>query len=102
GGITVGVNNPRAFYFSSLDPRGVALFIEMKENPANETMIKAINYTEATIAYFVITKSRVGEEEYNRIIQQAQQNKLQPYPEGIFYYGDEEKLRIFYYKKSTD
>jgi len=41
-------------------------------------------------------------EEYNRIIQQAQQNKLQTYPEGIFYYGDEEKLRIFYHKKPTD
>jgi len=102
GGIIVGVNNPRAFYFSSLDPRGVALFIEMKKNPTNETIIKAMNYTEATIAYFVITKPRVGEEEYNRIIQKVQQNKLQTYPEGIFYYGGEEKLRIFYYKKSTD
>jgi len=45
---------------------------------------------------------RLGAEEYNRIIQQAQQNKLQTYPEGIFYYEGEEKLRIFYYKKSTD
>jgi len=44
GGIIVGVSNPRAFYFSSLDPRGLALFIEMKKNPTNETMIKAMNH----------------------------------------------------------
>jgi len=102
GGIIVGFNNPRAFYFSGPDTRRVALFIEMKENPTNETMIKAMNYTETTVAYFIISKPRLGEDEYNRIIEQAQQNELQPYPEGIFYYRGEEKLRIFYYKKSTD
>jgi len=100
GGIIVGVNNPRAFYFSSLDPRGVALFVEMKKNSTNETMIKAMNYTEATVAYFIISKPRLGEDGYSRIIQQAQQNKLQTYK--IFYYRGEEKLHIFYYKKSTD
>ena len=39
---------------------------------------------------------------YNRIIQQAHQNSLQTYPDGIFDYGGEEKLRILYHKKSTD
>jgi len=102
GGIIVGFNNPRAFYFSGLDARRVALFVEMKENPTNETMIKAMNYTGATVAYFIISKLRLFEGEYNRVIQQAEQNKLQTYPEGIFYYEGEEKLRIFYYKKSTD
>ena len=33
GGIVVGVNNPRAFYFSGLDPSGIALFLEMKTTP---------------------------------------------------------------------
>jgi len=102
GGIIVGFGNPRAFYFSSLDPRGVALFIEMKENPTNETMIKAMETNNATTAYFIISKLRLGEDGYNRVIQQAQQNRLQTYPGGIFYYRGEEKLRIFYYKKSTD
>jgi hypothetical protein len=58
--------------------------------------------TNTTVAYFIVSEPRLGTEEYNRIIQQAQQNKLQTHPGGIFYYKGEEKLRIFYYKKSTD
>jgi len=41
----------------------------------------------------------LGEDVYNHVIQQAQQNKLQTHPGGVFYYGGEEKLTIFYYKK---
>ena len=67
-------------------------------------MIEAMNKTgtDTTVAYFIVTEPRLGTEEYNRIIQQAQQNKLQTYPGGIFYYKGQEKLRVFYYKKSTD
>jgi len=55
----------------------------------------------ATTAYFIIEKLRLGAEEYNSTIQQAQQNELQTYK--IFYYPEgEEKLRIFYHKESTD
>ena len=59
--------------------------------------------TNTTVAYFIVSEPRLGTEEYNRIIQQAQQNNLQTYPGGIFYYRGEEKLRIFYYyEKPTD
>ena len=54
--------------------------------------------TNATVAYLIIEKPRLGTDEYNRIIQQAQQNKLQTYK--IFYYPeDQEKLRVFIYQE---
>jgi Predicted membrane-bound mannosyltransferase len=98
GGMIVGIHNPQAYYFSSRDPYGITMFIEMKNNPTNETMKEAMRTNNATTAYFIIEKPRLGEEIYNRIIQQAQQNRLQTY--RTFHYRDEEKLRIFYHKKS--
>jgi len=100
GETVVGVTNPRAFYFVSTDPVGTAFFIEMKENPSPEPMIEAMKTNNATVAYFIVEEPRLGTEEYNRIIQQAQQNGLQTYQ--IFYYKGEEKLRIFYHKKPTN
>lgn len=107
GHMMVGVYNSRAYYFSEREAVGVALFTKMKDNPSPGVMIEAMNYTNATVAYFIITKekeyafqTRLGETEYNRIIQQAQQNNLQTYK--VFYYKGEEKLMIFYYKKATD
>ena len=98
GHMIVGINNPRAFYFSSTDPQGVTLFIHMKNNPTNETLIEAMEYNNATVAYFIIEKPRLGVYMYNYIVDQAEQNGLQTYK--IFYYPEgEEKLRIFYYKK---
>jgi len=97
GQIIVGLYNPSAYYFGPRDPKGWSLFLEMKNDPRTEPMIKAMNLTDATVAYFIIEKPRLGEEAYNRVIQQAQQNKLQTYK--IFYYKNEEKLRIFYYEK---
>ena len=97
GHMIVGTVNPNALYFYSKDPKGVMLFLEMKRNPSIETMKEAMTYNNATIAFFIIEKPRLGEEEYNRIIQQAQQNNLQTYK--IFYYQGEEKLHIFYYKE---
>jgi len=94
----VGIYNPEAYYFSPADPRGVTLFITMKNNPTNETLVEAMKTTNATVAYFVIEKPRLAEEDYNRITQQAEQNDLQTYPGGIFYYKNEEKLHIFYYQ----
>ncbi len=104
GETIVGINNPRAFYFLEQNKIGHDLFVNMKENPSSQWMLMAMNKTgtDTTVAYFIVTKSRLGAEEYNRIIQQAQQNKLPPYPGGIFYYKGEEKLRIFYYKKPTE
>ena len=98
GQMIVGVQNPRAYYFADYDPVGVALFIKMKDNASREVMTEAMNYTDATVAYFIMTKPRIGTETYNNITQQAQQNNLQTYQ--TFYYQGEEKLRIFYYKKS--
>jgi len=91
---------PRAFYFVSTNPVGTSFFIEMKENPSPEPMIEAMKTNNATVAYFIVEEPRLGTEEYNRIVTQAQQNGLQTYQ--IFYYKGEEKLRIFYHKKSTD
>lgn len=99
GQMFVGINNPQAFYFSHTDPDGISLYIQMKTNPTNQTLEKAMEYNNATTAYFIIEKPRLGTGEYNRIVAQAEQNGLQTYPEGIFYYQGEEKLRIFYYKK---
>ena len=97
GGMIVGINNPQAYYFSSGEPHGVALFIEMKNNPTNETMKEAMKTNNATTAYFIIEKPRVGTEEYNLIIRKAQQNNVQTYK--AFHYEGEEKLRIFYHVK---
>jgi len=72
----------------------------MKNNPSNETLIEAMKTNNATVAYFIIEKPRLGTETYNHIIQQAQQNNISTYK--IFYYPEgEEKLRIFYYQKSS-
>ena len=67
-----------------------------------------MSYTDATVAYFIITKekehafqTRLDTEEYNSIKSQALQNGLQTYQ--TFYYNGEEKLTIIYYKRqSTD
>lgn len=101
GQMFVGISNSRAFYFSSGDPLGVSLFLKMKSNPSNETLIEAMKINNATIAYFIIEKPRLGAETYTQVVQQAEQNGLPTYPGGIFYYEGEEKLRIFYYKKSA-
>jgi len=97
GQMFVGINNPQAFYFSHTDPRGVSLFVKMKNNPTNETLIEAMKINNAIVAYFIIEKPRLGAETYNNIINKAQQNNLQTYK--IFYYPEgEEKLYIFRYK----
>jgi hypothetical protein len=94
----LGVCNPQCYYFASGDPRGILLFIEMRNNPSPEVMVEAMEINNATVAYFIIARPRVGVETYTRIVEQAQQNGLQTYPGGVFYYNGEEKLRIFYYK----
>ena len=99
GHMIVGTLNPNALYFYSKDPKGVMLFLEMKRNSTIETMKEAMTHNNATVACFIIEKPRLGEEEYNRIIQQAQQNNLQTYK--IFYYENEEKLRIFHYRETS-
>jgi len=98
GAMFAGYNNPRAFYFSPFDPKGVNLFIKMKTNPSNDTLIEAMKTNNATVAYFIIEEPRLGTTEYTRTIQQAQQNGLQTYQ--VFQFRGEEKLHIFLYRKA--
>ena len=103
GGMIVGVHNPRAFYFSIVDPEGITLFNEMKMNVSIDTMIKAMEYNTtnvkiyATVAYFVVEEPRLGSEEFNRVISQAQVNGLEMF--GVFGEG---KLYIFYHQKEAN
>ncbi|TET26783.1 MAG: hypothetical protein E3J73_03765 [Candidatus Bathyarchaeum sp.] len=101
GGMIVGIGNPQAYYFSSVNPKGVALFIEMKKNPSNETLVEAMEINNATTAYFIIEKPRIGTEKYDNIKSQATQNGLKtlPLPKRVSHYQDKEKLCIFYYKE---
>lgn len=93
-----GLYNPNAYYFAHTDPKGVGLFLDMKNNASVDTMVEAMKYNNATVAYFIIQKPRIGAEMYNRIIDQAQNNNLQTYK--IFHYPEgQEKLRIFIYRK---
>ena len=97
GQMFVGINNPRAFYFSHVDPQGVSLFIKMKNNATKETLIEAMKINNASTAYFIIEKPRLGTEKYSSIINQAQQNNLVTYE--TFSYQGEEKIHVFYYKE---
>jgi len=99
GQMIVGAYNPRAYYFNPYDPKGVAFFLEMKRNPRPEPMIEAMSINNATVAYFIIEKPRLGAEQYSRLVFFAEQNGLQTFK--IFYYQEEEKLTVFRYEKST-
>jgi len=99
GQMVVGIYNPRAFYFSHTDPNGISLFIRMKSNSSSEIMIEAMKYNNATTAFFIIQKPRLGSENYDYIVQQAQQNGLKTYK--FLYFDNKEKLRIFYYQSQA-
>ena len=101
GAMIAGTQNPQAYYFSSGDPHGITLLIEMRHNSTNETMKEAMKTNNATTAYFIIEKPRLGTHEYDRIKSQAIQNGVKTYPGGVFYYKDEEKLRIFYFRRES-
>jgi hypothetical protein len=94
GEMVVGVQNPRAFYFFYQNSSGVALFTKMRLNPSNDTLLEATDYNNAAVAYFVVEQPRLGTEEFTRVIQQAQQNKVALY--RIFGEG---KLYVFTYRK---
>jgi hypothetical protein len=94
GEVIVGVNNPRAYYFLEFNKTGYNLFFHMSQDPSSHWMLVAMNYTDTTRAYFIITEPRVGPEEYNRIVTQALESDIQVY--GVF---GEERLHVFYYDK---
>jgi len=92
----VGVNNPRAYYFLEFNKTGQDLFTNMRKNPSTEWMLLAMNYTDTTVAYFIITEPRLGEE-FDSTVSNALQNDLKIYgPSEGFGNG---KLYIFYHEK---
>ena len=93
----VGINNPRAYYFTEFNKTGYDLFVDMRENPSPQWMLSAMNYTDTTVAYFIVTEPRLGTEEFNETVSKALQNGLKVYgPTEGFGNG---KLYIFYYQK---
>ena len=102
GETIVGIFNRQAFYFGEFDKRREDLFQRMLNETTPQPMIDAMNQTgtATNLPYFVISKPRLGTEQYNHVIQQAQQNSLQTY--RIFYYPENvEKIRIFIYRKEN-
>jgi len=93
GEMIVGINNPSAYYFGEYNKTGYDLFYNMTQDPSPQWMLQAMNYTDTTTAYFIVTEPRLGTEEYNRIVTEAR-TRLPVY--GVFGEG---KLHIFYYKK---
>jgi len=95
GEVIVGVNNPRAYYFAELDKTGYDLFVNMTRNPSPQWMLQAMNYTNTTVAYFIVTERRLGAEKFSSVVSRALQNK-QLTLVGVFGAG---KLYVFSYKK---
>jgi hypothetical protein len=97
GEVIVGINNPRAYYFGEFDKTGHDLFANMSMNPSPQWLLLAMNYTDTTVAYFIVTEPRVGEEEFNSVVSLALQNAqltVISIP-GV----PLEKLYVFSYKK---
>jgi hypothetical protein len=95
GEMIVGINNPRAYYFAEFSKTRNDLFANMSRQPSPQWMLSAMNYTDTTIAYFIISEPRLGTEEYNNVISRVSQNE-QLTLAGVFGGG---KLYIFSYKK---
>jgi len=91
----VGLNNPRAYYFGELEKTGIDLFTNMKSDPSPEWMLLAMNYTDTTTAYFIVTEPRLGSEEFQSVISRALNNQ-QISVVGVFGAG---KLYVFGYGK---
>lgn len=97
GGMLVGINNTRAFYFSVAERTGIESFSALRADPS----VTAINKTLAPFeqegihfqtAYFIVNEQRLGTDEFNRIVAEATENKL-----GLSRTFGDGKLFIFYY-----
>lgn len=71
----VGLNNPSAYYFYEYNKTGYDLFVNMEKNPSPQWMLLAMNHTDTTVAYFIVTQPRLGTEEFNSVVSLALQNK---------------------------
>jgi len=97
GEVVVGINNPNAYYFGVHSQLGHDLFANMSKNPSPEWMLSAMNQTETTLAYFIITEPRVGTEEFNNITARVQETPL-----TLFYVSENKELRVYSYSNSTN
>jgi len=75
GEVIVGIKNPRAYYFGEFNKIGYNLFVSMKRDPSPRWMLQAMDYTDTTVAYFIVTEPRLGTEEFNNVVSYALQNK---------------------------
>jgi len=95
GEMIVGVDNPRAYYYAPFNRTGYDLFVNMKNNPSPQWMLLAMNYTNTTTAYFIVTEPRLGTEEFKDVVSRALQNE-QLTMADVFGEG---KLYVFSYEK---
>lgn len=95
GEIIVGINNPRAYYFDEYSKTGYDLFTNMRQNPSPQWMLLAMNYTDTSVAFFIVTEPRLGAEEFNSVVSRGLQNE-QLTVAGVFGAG---KLYVFSYRK---
>ena len=55
----------------------------------------AMNYTDTTVAYFIVTEPRLGTEEFNNTVSHILQDRQLT----LFYMSDNERLYVFSYRK---
>jgi len=95
GETIVGINNPEAYYFGEFDKTGHDLFVSMESDPSPEGMLAAMDYTNTTMSYFVVTEPRLGSEEFQNVISRVfRGNELS----FVSIFGDG-KLYVFSYRK---
>ena len=93
GEVIVGINNPRAYYFGEYNKTGYDLFANMRQDPSPQWMLLAMNYTNTTTAYFIVTEPRLGTEEFNRVVSKTKETLT------VFHITGEGKLYVFSYKE---
>lgn len=95
GEMIVGINNPQSYYFGEFSKTGHDLFVNMTKDPSSKWMLLAMNYTDTTVAYFVITQPRLGAEQFDAIVSNTLKNE-QLALVGVF---GAKKLYVFSYRK---
>lgn len=93
GEMIVGINNPRAYFFSEFNTTGYDLFFNMTHNPSSQWMLVAMDYTNTSAAYFIVTEPRLGAVGFNEIV--ANTEHVLP----VYHVAGEGKLYIFSYRK---
>lgn len=99
GGMLVGINNTRAFYFSIAERTGAEAFRALREAPSASTINETLTPFEHEgihfqTVYFIVCQPRLGTDEFNRIVANATENNL-----GIYNTFGNGKLYIFYYNR---